>query len=58
MAAFRSRPFRPPSCSNAGCRRPGPLPLPDEMRASDLRLGVCLTGKGGGEWVLSVEGAS
>jgi hypothetical protein len=30
--------------------------LPDEMRASDLRLGVCLTGKGGGEWVLELEG--
>jgi hypothetical protein len=29
--------------------------VPEEMRSSDLRLGVCLTGKGGGEWVFSVE---
>ena len=31
-------------------------PLPEEMRASDMRLGVRLEGAGGGEWVLQLQG--
>lgn len=30
--------------------------VPDEIKAVDLELGVCLTGDGGGEWVFQVEG--
>jgi hypothetical protein len=29
--------------------------LPDDVRRSDMRLGLCLVGSGGGEWVLQVE---
>jgi hypothetical protein len=29
--------------------------LPDDVRNSDMRLGLCLEGSGGGEWVLQVE---
>jgi hypothetical protein len=29
--------------------------LPDDVRSSDMRLGLCLEGSGGGEWVLQVE---
>jgi putative sterol carrier protein len=29
--------------------------LPDDVRASDMRLGLRLDGAGGGEWVLTVE---
>jgi hypothetical protein len=29
--------------------------LPEDVRTSDVRLGLVLEGKGGGEWVLSVE---
>ena len=29
--------------------------LPDDVRRSDMRLGLCLVGSGGGEWVLEVE---
>lgn len=30
--------------------------LPDDVRRSDMRLGVQLEGQGGGEWVLQIEG--
>ena len=29
--------------------------LPDDVRNSDVRLGLCLEGAGGGEWVLQIE---
>ena len=29
--------------------------LPEDVRTSDVRLGLVLEGQGGGEWVLSVE---
>ncbi len=32
--------------------------LPDDVRQSDVRLGLLLDGQGGGEWVLQIEGGA